>query len=174
MQDFQDFGITGLNVVRVTRVHNRFLRNRFEEQLETVVDVQDGSYKRSLEYLFYGDSPALPEELNRAVEDGFRRPSEYAAMGLEGAICVSNSVSIADLPRLQALAGASGGAGGAAALEASGGYDPQGKRGQFGQLVVTRVYLGKCAQDTGLLAQRKSFSGSAGGERGRSGREGGE
>jgi len=162
VQDFQDFGITGLNVVRVTRVHNRFLRNRFEEQLETVVDVQDGSYKRSLEYLFYGDSPSLPGELNRAVEDGFRRPSEYAAMGLDGAICVSNSVSIADLPRLQALAGASGGAGGAAALAASGGYDPQGKRGQFGQLVVTKVYLGKCAQDTGLLAQRKSFSGSAG------------
>ena len=45
-------------------------------------------------------------------------------MGLDGAICVSNSVSIADLPRLQALAGASGGAGGAAALGASGGYDP--------------------------------------------------
>ena len=28
------FGITGINVTRVTRIHNRFLRNRFEEKLE--------------------------------------------------------------------------------------------------------------------------------------------
>ena len=28
------FGIIGINVTRVTRIHNRFLRNRFEEKLE--------------------------------------------------------------------------------------------------------------------------------------------
>jgi hypothetical protein len=28
------FGIMGINVTRVTRIHNRFLRNRFEEKLE--------------------------------------------------------------------------------------------------------------------------------------------
>lgn len=28
------FGINGINVTRVTRIHNRFLRNRFEEKLE--------------------------------------------------------------------------------------------------------------------------------------------
>ena len=28
------FGIIGINVMRVTRIHNRFLRNRFEEKLE--------------------------------------------------------------------------------------------------------------------------------------------
>jgi hypothetical protein len=44
-------------VSRVTRIHNRFLRNRFEERLETLVDVSDPTYKRSLEYLFYGESP---------------------------------------------------------------------------------------------------------------------
>ena len=56
-QDFQSYGVSDLRVVRVTRIHNRFLRNRFEERLEQLVDTSDGSYKRSLEYLFYGQDP---------------------------------------------------------------------------------------------------------------------
>ncbi len=57
------FGISGINVTRVTRIHNRFLRNRFEEKLEQLVDLSDVSYKRSLEYLFYGMDPHLPNEM---------------------------------------------------------------------------------------------------------------
>lgn len=68
------FGITGINVTRVTRIHNRFLRNRFEEKLEQLVDLSDVSYKRSLEYLFYGLDPHLPNEMQRAMEEGFRTP----------------------------------------------------------------------------------------------------
>ena len=53
----KQFGIIGINVTRVTRIHNRFLRNRFEEKLEMLVDLSDNQYKRSLEYLFYGVNP---------------------------------------------------------------------------------------------------------------------
>jgi hypothetical protein len=38
--DFQPYGISDLKVVRVTRIHNRFLRNRFEERLEGLVDTR--------------------------------------------------------------------------------------------------------------------------------------
>lgn len=34
-------GITGINVLSVTRAHNRWLRNRFEKQLTSVVNVSD-------------------------------------------------------------------------------------------------------------------------------------
>lgn len=68
------FGITGINVVRVTRIHNRFLRNRFEEKLEQLIDLSVSSYKRSLEYLFYGIDPVCPNEIFRAMEEGFRTP----------------------------------------------------------------------------------------------------
>ena len=85
---------------RVTRIHNRFLRNRFEDQLDALVDTNDNAYKRSLEYLFYGENPKLPGELKLAVEDGFRNPADYAALGLDGAVCLTNSVSLADLPRV--------------------------------------------------------------------------
>ena len=32
--EYAELGISGLRVTRVTRVHNRHLRNRFEERLE--------------------------------------------------------------------------------------------------------------------------------------------
>lgn len=59
-------------MTRVTRIHNRFLRNRFEEKLDQLVDISDNAYKRNLEYLFYGVDPALPGEIHRAMEEGFR------------------------------------------------------------------------------------------------------
>lgn len=76
------FGITGINVTRVTRIHNRFLRNRFEEKLEQLVDLSDTSYKRSLEYLFYGTDPADTSEMHRAMEEGFKSMTEYGPTGL--------------------------------------------------------------------------------------------
>ena len=50
--------VSGVRVTRVTRIHNRHLRNRFEQRLESLVDMSDPAYKRSLEYLFAGDCPA--------------------------------------------------------------------------------------------------------------------
>ena len=58
--EYAELGISGLRVTRVTRVHNRHLRNRFEERLEGMVNVADAGYKRSLEYLFFGEHPHLP------------------------------------------------------------------------------------------------------------------
>ena len=53
--EYSAYGIDSLRVTRVTRIHNRQLRNRFEERLEATVNTTDLSYKRSLEC----DSPSL-------------------------------------------------------------------------------------------------------------------
>eukprot|EP00961_Rhodomonas_salina_P152819 2056797-Rhodomonas_salina.2 len=37
-----DTAVCLYQVTRVTRIHNRFLRNRFEERLEALVDTSDG------------------------------------------------------------------------------------------------------------------------------------
>jgi hypothetical protein len=34
VNEMKEFGILDINITRVTRIHNRFLRNRFEERLE--------------------------------------------------------------------------------------------------------------------------------------------
>lgn len=48
------FGIYDLTISRVTRIHNRFLRNKFEEKIEVLMDLTDSIQKKSIEYLFYG------------------------------------------------------------------------------------------------------------------------
>jgi hypothetical protein len=51
------FGVKDIEIKRVVRIHNRFLRNKFEEKMESLVDVSNQNYKKSLEYLFYGIDP---------------------------------------------------------------------------------------------------------------------
>ena len=94
------FGIIGISVTRVTRIHNRYLRNRFEDRLESLVDLSDNSYKRSLEYLFYGSNPMAPTEIHRAMEEGFRSSSEYEEAGLPGCVSLVNSVASAETARI--------------------------------------------------------------------------
>ena len=96
----KEFGIVGVQVTRVTRIHNRFIRSRFEEKLEQLVDLQDSSYKKNLEYLFYGTDPKCPKEIHRAMEEGFRTGSEYSNMGLPPGVSLVNSVASADTARI--------------------------------------------------------------------------
>lgn len=98
----REFGVIGINVNRVTRIHNRFLRNRFEEKLETLVDPSDSSYKRNLEYLFMGVDPDRPESLFKIVEEGFKAPEEYEYHGLPAYVSLVNSVASAEMPRIYA------------------------------------------------------------------------
>ena len=94
------FGIMGINVTRVTRIHNRFLRNRFEDRLEQLVCPSDTNYKKHLEYLFYGHNPLTPNEIHRAMEEGFRMTQEYEALNLPSCVSLVNSVGSAEISRI--------------------------------------------------------------------------
>ncbi|KAF1329156.1 Protein phosphatase 1, partial [Globisporangium splendens] len=63
----------------------------------------------SLEYLFYAQSPLLDQQRQNqdieqffASENGFRDPSEYGSMGIDGTIKLSNLVALLDASRLAA------------------------------------------------------------------------
>lgn len=101
-EQMKDLAVIGINVNRVTRIHNRFLRNRFEEKLEQLVDLTDSSYKRNLEYLFLGVDPKQPQFLLDAVEAGFKSCDEYLLAGLPGYVSLVNSVASAEMPRILA------------------------------------------------------------------------
>lgn len=69
----------------------------------------DFTLENSLEYLFYVQPPHFNYQRRKheieqfyAAENGFREPNEYASMGIEGAIKLSNSVALLDCPRLAA------------------------------------------------------------------------
>ena len=46
---YQSYTNVKLKVTRVSRLHNKYLRNRFEDKLENLVDISDPSYKQQLE-----------------------------------------------------------------------------------------------------------------------------
>ena len=97
------FGIYDLTISRVTRIHNRFLRNKFEEKIEVLMDLTDSIQKKSIEYLFYGCDPVLPNEIYRAIEEGFRPPEEYTTMGMKPYVTLVNSITAAESPRINAF-----------------------------------------------------------------------
>ena len=132
---YADLGIESLRVTRVTRIHNRQLRNRFEERLEQMVNTADFAYKRSLEYLFYGEHPKLAGEFARVMEEGFRPPEQYVTSYGDAAVPLSNSLCISDLSRLKALA--------------EQGAPPAGGQGgpMTSRLLITKVFLARCAQE---------------------------
>jgi hypothetical protein len=68
------YKIKDLEIKRITRIHNRNLKNRFEDRLETLVDMSTNDYKKAVEYLFYGIDPKAPQEIFRFIEEGYRNP----------------------------------------------------------------------------------------------------
>lgn len=120
-----------IKVTKVTRIHNRFLRNRFEERLESVADITETSYKRNLEYLFYGTDVNNPNELYRVMEEGFRTPNEYKELGLPSCVPLVNSVQTAELARLNAIDS-----------ELDTMYRPSG------HLLICKVYIGDGIEDS--------------------------
>jgi len=126
--------IYGLKVTRVTRIHNRFLRNRFEEKLEKTVDISDPAHKRKMEYLFFGYDSRVPKEQQRVTEEGFRTPEEYRAMGLPGCIPLCNNVLLAELGLIKGLL-------------SSGGDLRTKLTDELHCIVICKVYLGQSGQD---------------------------
>eukprot|EP00959_Pyramimonas_sp_CCMP1952_P440169 9215319-Pyramimonas_sp.AAC.1 len=88
----------------------------------------------------------MPGELQRVPEDGFRHPHEYAALTGDGAVCLSNSVSLSDLPRLKMRLEQQKAAG--ISLRAG------AKQWATGQVLVTKVFLGKSAQEMNVVQVR--------------------
>ena len=57
------YDIDDIRVKRVVRIHNRFLRNKFEEKTEMFQDYTNFNYKKCLEYLFHGVDTKVPNEI---------------------------------------------------------------------------------------------------------------
>jgi Leucine-rich repeat (LRR) protein len=85
-------------VTRVARIHNRLLRTRFEEKLESLVDTNEGQYKRNIDYLFYSGNDLLD-----IIVQGFKSPSDYAKQGGPCCIPLSYSLDTAETDRVRKL-----------------------------------------------------------------------
>ena len=95
MDEMKDHNIREIVVHRVVRIHNRFLRNSYEEYIDQ--NFQDKYSKDGLEYLFYPQNLDNDQELIEVMNKGFKNKTgesfPYTAL--------YNTVLGADLPRIQ-------------------------------------------------------------------------
>ncbi|XP_044023700.1 leucine-rich repeat-containing protein 9 isoform X2 [Siniperca chuatsi] len=140
--DFKVHGITGIKINRVIRIHNRVLRLRFEDKLHNLL-ASEGSaicsqnYRRRLEHLFYIADPeknSEKEDILSILEEGFKTAQQYQALNREGAIPLSNSLSVTEQPRIEhALRQAS---------QVESKHSTDTIPFKHGQVVVSKVFMG--------------------------------
>lgn len=99
-KDFTHCNVGGIWVQRVTRVHNRCLRNYFESRVEqfSPEPTEEGAdnAKRQLEYLFAAENLQMQGELHRITEFGLRDVEELEELGLGDSIQLSNSLTFVE------------------------------------------------------------------------------
>ncbi|CAG5119813.1 unnamed protein product, partial [Candidula unifasciata] len=110
--DYRDLGVVGIKIHRIIRIHNRMLRTRFDKSIIAITENSKGeyypgskntAYKKSLEYLFWMSDPEMvggSTESYRIPEEGFMDAETYMQCGREGAVPLSNSISLADRRRI--------------------------------------------------------------------------
>ncbi|KAL0969049.1 hypothetical protein UPYG_G00222010 [Umbra pygmaea] len=141
--DYKVYGVEGIKINRIIRIHNRPLRLRFEDKLHTLLASEESTifsqnYKRWLEFLFYVSDPERTSENNEMLhilEDGFRTADMFKALGRERAVPLSNSLSVADRPRIE-YTQRQANQGGSKQI-----VDPVLFR--HGQMIVSKVFLGR-------------------------------
>ena len=125
---------TGFRVTRVTRVHNRHLRSRFDAAVESRGEnaVATASATPAVEYLLVGEDPTRPSgDLERVAEEGFRTAEEHAEAGFDEAVTLYNSVSLADDARIRAA------------------RDAGDESWTRGRLLVTKTFVGRSTREVG-------------------------
>ncbi|KAG9481289.1 hypothetical protein GDO78_010496 [Eleutherodactylus coqui] len=140
--NFKTFGITGVKINRIVRVHNRILRFRFEERLQDYLDNEDGTaaedYKKTLEYLFYNLDPVISVKKNnllQILEDGFTvtKNSQLYDQEQEESVLLSNSLGFYETSKLEQETN-----------EEANHYDPE--LFKHGKLIISKVFLGHNVQ----------------------------
>nr|XP_046268045.1 leucine-rich repeat-containing protein 9 isoform X2 [Scatophagus argus] len=140
--DFKVYGITGIKINRVIRIHNSALRLRFEDKLHSLLASEESAtfsqrYRRRLEHLFYIPDPEKnneKEEILCILEEGFKTAEQCKASERGAAIPLSNSLSVTEQPRIEH-----------ALRQASRGHSWHSKDTipfRHSQIIVSKVFVG--------------------------------
>uniref|UniRef100_A0A673J9S6 Leucine rich repeat containing 9 n=1 Tax=Sinocyclocheilus rhinocerous TaxID=307959 RepID=A0A673J9S6_9TELE len=150
--DYKPHHVTGIKINRIIRIHNRALRQRFQDKVHSLLCRQEPSpysqnYKRCMEYLFYVPDPEHScerDEILQILENGFKTANAYKALGRERAVHLSNSVSVSDRLRMTFMQKKS--------CSTSGSSPVDRLPFRHGQLIISKVFLGRsAAAKEGLL-----------------------
>lgn len=156
--DYKLNGVEGIKIGRITRVYNRMLRLKFDRKVQALeerynVDVlgyRPPNVQNNVEYLFWVWDPEMAGGLNepaRVCEDGFLDADSYKKLGKHGAVHLSNSVYLADKPRMEHVSKATN--------RSRRDHYPQ----RYGQLIIVKTYIGRseAAMGDGKLISQSQY-----------------
>ncbi|XP_074547471.1 leucine-rich repeat-containing protein 9 isoform X2 [Halichoeres trimaculatus] len=156
--DFEIYGITGIKISKVIRIHNSALRLRFEDRFHILLAGEESStfsqrnYRRRLEHLFYAADPEENnerEEILSIIEEGFKTVQPNKTFEIEGAIPLSNSLIVTEQPRIEHALG----------RVSQGKTDTNAIPFSHGQIMVSKVFVGHSMPiREGQSADRSSYS----------------
>ncbi|XP_069063527.1 leucine-rich repeat-containing protein 9 [Pleurodeles waltl] len=142
--DFKAYGITGVKINRIIRVHNRSLRLKFDEKFQMFVNNEDEhfseNYRKMLEYLFCIFDPKLPtgkKELLKILEYGFQNTDSGKLNDKEEAVLLCNSLSLCEGSKIKNLQ---------QQAEEDGKNISDCEPPRHGWLVVAKTFLGRCVK----------------------------
>ncbi|XP_064621486.1 leucine-rich repeat-containing protein 9-like isoform X3 [Lineus longissimus] len=154
--DYKEQGITGIKIHRITRVHNRILRMRFDDKLakhseeEDIYNPQKNTQQRKLlEYLFWVWDPEVPggqTEPARVLEEGFLDADTHLQLGKDGAIPLANSLNMADKFRIEYKL-----------KQSKGKQYSDNTPFRLGQLIISKVYIGRSQPSLDMKQVNKAF-----------------
>uniref|UniRef100_A0A3Q3J496 Leucine rich repeat containing 9 n=1 Tax=Monopterus albus TaxID=43700 RepID=A0A3Q3J496_MONAL len=136
--DYKIYSITGIKINKVVRIHNSVLRLRFEDKLHSLLASEDSvtfsqNYKHQLEYLLYAADPEKnceKENVLCIVEEGFNTAEQHK----EGAIPLSNSLSVTEQPRIEHALHQ--------ALQGKAKHSMDAVPFRHGQVIISKVFVG--------------------------------
>ncbi|XP_028935145.1 leucine-rich repeat-containing protein 9 isoform X3 [Ornithorhynchus anatinus] len=142
--DFRAYGITGVKINRIIKMHNQVLRLKFEEKFQVFLDndfANDSeNCRKMLDCLFYVFDPEIPLEektLLHILENGFPESGTNELSSKQEAVVLANSLSLCERPRMEFfLQQAKAGKGNPIDLEVL----------MHGKLIITKAFLGHSVQ----------------------------
>ncbi|XP_010216399.1 PREDICTED: leucine-rich repeat-containing protein 9-like [Tinamus guttatus] len=139
--DFRSYGIIGMKINRIFRVHNHILRLKYEEKFQMFLEKEVFStaehYKEKVDYLFYVFNPELPvneKQLLQLLEDGLQSLAGHTLPNTKEAVLLCNSLSTCECPRIEFLKNQ-------ANTEGKNSSEPVESFRQ-GKVIIAKVFLG--------------------------------
>uniref|UniRef100_A0A3B3D7C6 Leucine rich repeat containing 9 n=1 Tax=Oryzias melastigma TaxID=30732 RepID=A0A3B3D7C6_ORYME len=136
--EYKTLNVTDIKVDRVFRIHNSALRHRFVEKLHSLMGNEDAAaflqhHRRRMEYLFYVADPEKceKEETFCILQEGFTT-TQQKTTGREAAVPLSNSLAVAEQPRIEFLL----------QQDRQGDFRQRMEAIRHGQVIVSKVFIG--------------------------------
>ncbi|KAK2944741.1 putative leucine rich repeat protein [Blattamonas nauphoetae] len=87
------FGVDNFHISAITRIHNRFLRARFDTHLATLTDTTNPAHKKNIDYFFYAPIDNNTDDIEKIALEGFPDAADFGTDQKDAGIGLFSSLT---------------------------------------------------------------------------------